>query len=52
MFVYQAGDQSTRVEYDLPSPLFWQFDNPDVTIVGESLDKKLAALIEKADRVD
>jgi uncharacterized protein (DUF302 family) len=51
MLVYQADDQATRVEYDLPSSLFGQFNNPEVTKVAESLDMKLAKLIEKSDRV-
>ncbi len=49
MLVYEGDDQSTRVEYDQPSSLFGQFNNPEVTTVGQSLDAKLANLIKKAD---
>ncbi len=48
ILVYEADDHATRVEYDLPSSLFGQFDNPEVTTVALSLDAKLARLIEKA----
>jgi len=48
ILVYEADDYATRVEYDLPSSLFGQFDNPEVTTVARSLDAKLASLIEKA----
>ena len=50
LFVYAAGDHSTRVEFDLPSSLFGQFDSPEVTAVAKSLDMKLANLIKKAER--
>jgi len=49
MFVYEDEDHATRVEYDLPSSLFGQFDNPEVTAVARSLDMKLANLIKKAE---
>jgi uncharacterized protein (DUF302 family) len=48
ILVYEADDRVTRVEFDLPSSLFGQFDNPEVTAVARSLDIKLASLIEKA----
>jgi uncharacterized protein (DUF302 family) len=51
VFVYVARDQSTRIEFDQPSSLFGQFDNPEVTIVARSLDTKLANLINKAERL-
>ena len=47
LFVYEAEDGSTRIEYDQPSSLFGQFDNPEVTAVAQSLDAKLASLISK-----
>ncbi len=50
LLVYEAEDHSTRVDYDLPSSLFGQFDDPQVTTVAESLDKKLTNLIQRADR--
>jgi hypothetical protein len=39
---------SRGLRYDLPSSLFGQFDDPQVTAVALSLDIKLAGLIEKA----
>jgi uncharacterized protein (DUF302 family) len=50
VLVYAADDQSTRIEFDQPSSLFGQFNNPDVTTVARSLDTKLANLIKKAER--
>ena len=47
LFVYEAEDRSTHIEYDQPSSLFGQFDNPEVTAVAHSLDTKLACLINK-----
>jgi len=51
VFVYEADDRSTRIEYDRPSSLFGQFNNPEVTTVARSLDEKLANLIKKAERL-
>lgn len=50
VLVYEAADQSVYVEYDLPSSLFGQFGNAEVTKVAESLDLKLVALIAKVDQ--
>ena len=50
VLVYEANDQSTRIEFDQPSSLFGQFGNPDVTTVARSLDTKLSNLIKKAER--
>lgn len=41
------GQASTRVEYDLPSDLFGQFGNAEVTRVAKGLDDKLAALLQQ-----
>jgi uncharacterized protein (DUF302 family) len=49
MFVFEADNQSTRIEFDQPSSLFGQFDNPEVTAVARSLDTKLANLIKKVE---
>ncbi|HEY3422821.1 MAG TPA: DUF302 domain-containing protein [Methanocellaceae archaeon] len=49
MLVYEADDLSTRVEYDQPSSLFGQFNDPEVTAVAQSLDIKLANVIKKAE---
>lgn len=50
IFVYEAEDGSTRVDFDLPSSLFGQFDNPNVTAVARSLDMKLSNVIKKAEQ--
>ena len=49
MLVYGADDQSTRIEFDLPSSLFEQFENQDITTVARSLDTKLLNLIKKVE---
>lgn len=49
IFVYESDDNSTRIEYDLPSSLFGQFQNAEVTEIAKSLDRKLEKLIAKAD---
>jgi uncharacterized protein (DUF302 family) len=48
VFVYESEDHSTRVEFDQPSSLFGQFNNPEITSVAQSLDRKLANVIKKA----
>jgi hypothetical protein len=48
VLVYDIDAQTTGVEFDLPSTLFGQFGNADVTKVGLELDAKLTKLIEKA----
>ena len=49
VLVYETYDQSTRIDFDQPSSLFGQFNNPNVTTVAQSLDKKLVNLIQKAE---
>ncbi len=49
LFVYETDDHKTRIEFDKPSSLFGQFNNPEITGVAQSLDAKLASLIEKAE---
>jgi uncharacterized protein (DUF302 family) len=51
VLVYEADDRSTRIEFDQPSSLFGQFNNPDVTTVARSLDTKLANLIKTTERL-
>lgn len=51
MFVYEADDLSTRIEFDQPSSLFGQFNNTDIKMVAESLDRKLANLVRKVERI-
>lgn len=50
ILVYESGDHSTRVEFDLPSSLFGQFNEPEVTAIARSLDRKLTNLIKKAEQ--
>lgn len=50
IFVYEAEDHSTCIEYDQPSSLFGQFNDPEVTAVARSLDMKLTSLIKKVER--
>jgi len=49
VLVFEAGDMSVHVEYDLPSTLFGQFGIDEITTVGLALDDKLLTLIKKAD---
>jgi uncharacterized protein (DUF302 family) len=48
VLLYEDGEGTTCVEYDLPSSLFGQFGNEDVDRVAESLDRKLETLIAAA----
>jgi uncharacterized protein (DUF302 family) len=48
VLVYDIDAQTTRVEFDLPSTLFGQFGQTEVTQVALQLDNKLTTLIEKA----
>jgi len=52
IFVYEADDHSTWVEYDKPSTLFGQFNDPEITAIAQSLDVKLENLIRKAEMVE
>jgi uncharacterized protein (DUF302 family) len=49
VLVYETDDQLTRIDFDQPSSLFGQFNNPNVTTVAQSLDKKLINLIQEAE---
>jgi uncharacterized protein (DUF302 family) len=49
LYVYEEDDGSTMAEFDLPSTLFGQFGNPEVTSIGKSLDQKLLNLMKKAE---
>ena len=51
ILVYLADDKTTRVEFDQPSTLFGQFDNPQITAVARTLDMKLANLIRGAEQL-
>lgn len=48
ILVYESN-KSTLIDYDLPSSLFGQFNNADITIVAQSLDSKLTNLICKTE---
>jgi len=50
IFVYESN-KSTRIDYDLPSSLFGQFNNDDITTVAKSLDSKLTNLICKTEHL-
>jgi uncharacterized protein (DUF302 family) len=52
VLVYETDSHSTRVDFDQPSSLFGQFNNPEVTAVALSIDMKLANLIRKADLIE
>ncbi len=45
--VYEGAGKMTYIEYDLPSDLFGQFCNDNVTSTGRSLDEKFEKLIKK-----
>jgi hypothetical protein len=47
--VYEGEENTAYIEYDLPSDLFGQFTNADVTSTGKLLDTKFEILIEMAD---
>ena len=49
VLIYETDNQSTQIEFDRPSSLFGQFNNPNVTAVAQSLDKKLVNLIQEAE---
>jgi uncharacterized protein (DUF302 family) len=48
VLVYVDGSGGTRVEYDLPSSLFGQFENDKVNEVAAELDRKMSALVDKS----
>ena len=48
VLVYADDAGQAHIEYDLPSSLFGQFGNSDVTKVALALDEKLAKVIEDA----
>jgi len=45
ILVYEDSEHKTLIEYDLPSSLFRQFNNPEVDLVAKDLDLKLETLI-------
>jgi|SRR5712692_9985816 len=51
LLIYEKGPSTVLAEYDLPSSVFGQFDNPAVTSVATELDTKLRKAIEAAARL-
>lgn len=49
MIIYEIENHAVRAEYDLPSSLFGQFGNAEVTGVAKALDLKLENAIAKAE---
>jgi hypothetical protein len=43
-----ADERGTALEYDRPSTLFGQFEDPGIDEVARELDEKMAALVAKA----
>jgi uncharacterized protein (DUF302 family) len=50
VLVYEAGDGTTRIEYDRPSSLFGQFADERIDRMAAALDQKLADLAATATR--
>lgn len=48
MLVHENADSTVLVEYDLPSSVFAQFDNPQIDSVSQLMDKKIEKLIAAA----
>lgn len=46
--VYENESGGTTIEYDLPSTLFGQFDNPTTDAMGVNLDERMSKLIHDA----
>ena len=50
ILVIENDGGSVRVEYDLPSSLLGQFDNPDILQIATQLDQKIKGLLEATSR--
>jgi uncharacterized protein (DUF302 family) len=50
LLIYDTPDGQTGVEYDLAASLFGQFGNAEIDRMAESLDEKMAAMVENAAR--
>jgi len=48
VLVYQVDDHHVHVDFDQPSSLFGQFENPAIAEIARGLDDKMHRLIEKA----
>ncbi|MGH3853857.1 MAG: DUF302 domain-containing protein, partial [Pseudonocardiaceae bacterium] len=44
--IWEGPDNTARFSVDQPSSQFASYGNPDITIVGVELDRKLAALLD------
>jgi hypothetical protein len=51
ILVYETEAGKTRIEYELPSSVFGQLDNPQVDEIARPLDGKLERAFEKAARL-
>jgi hypothetical protein len=52
LLVYENGENQLNIEYDLPSTLFGQFENPEILKTGLLLDYKLEKLIRASSSED
>ena len=50
ILVIENDGGSVRVEYDLPSSLLGQFDNPDILQIATQLDQKIKGLLDATAR--
>jgi uncharacterized protein (DUF302 family) len=50
ILVIEDAGGSVRVEYDLPSSLLGQFDNPGVLQIATQLDQKIERLLDATAR--
>jgi uncharacterized protein (DUF302 family) len=48
VLIYQDAKELTRIDYDLPSSLFSQFDDERITAIGRTLDEKMESLVKAA----
>jgi hypothetical protein len=46
VLIYRDAKGITRIDYDLPSSLFSQFQDESITAIGRTLDEKMEALVK------
>lgn len=49
VIIYESDDHSTRIEFDQPSSIFGQFNDPEVTATAKTFDTRLSNIIQKAE---
>lgn len=49
VLIYGSDDHSTRIEFDQPSSIFGQFNDPEVTATAKTFDTRLSNIIQKAE---